>query len=109
MPSLEPTVLRTMLRAVAGRPGDRNGAGQAAALELDGAAQRLPLALHRGAAIAAAGDLASSRERSLGALLDALDVRVVPEDAWRRLDPDARTLHDVDVPADLAPAAVAIS
>ncbi|MEJ7753134.1 MAG: molybdopterin-dependent oxidoreductase, partial [Candidatus Limnocylindrales bacterium] len=109
MPSLEPTVLRTMLRAVAGRPGDRNGAGQAAALELDGAAQRLPLALHRGAAIAAAGDLASSRERSLGALLDALDVRVVPEDAWRRLDPDARTLHDVDVPADLAPAAVAVS
>lgn len=109
MPSLEPTVLRTMLRAVAGRPGDRNGAGQAAALELDGAAQRLPLALHRGAAVAAAGDLASSRERSLAALLDALDVRVVPQDAWRRLDPDARTLHDVDVPADLAPAAVAVS
>ncbi|MDQ3493617.1 MAG: NTP transferase domain-containing protein [Chloroflexota bacterium] len=102
MPGLEPAVLRAMLRAVAGRPGDRNGAGQAASLELDGIGQRLPLALHRGAAAAAAGDLAASGERSLGALLEALDVRLVPETHWRRLDPTARTLHDVDVPADLA-------
>jgi molybdopterin-guanine dinucleotide biosynthesis protein A len=109
MPALEPVVLRTMLREVAGRPGDRNGAGQGAALERDGAAQRLPLALHRGAAIAAAGDLTASGERSLRVLLDALDLRVVPEEAWRRLDPDARTLHDVDVPADMTPASAAVS
>ncbi len=101
MPSLEPTVLRTMLRAVAGRPGDRNGAGQAAALELDGAAQRLPLALHRVAAIAAADDLASSGERSLRALVDALQVVLVREPRWRRMDPHGRTLHDVDVQEDL--------
>ncbi|MBA3307389.1 MAG: FdhF/YdeP family oxidoreductase [Chloroflexi bacterium] len=102
MPGLEPAVLREMLRAVVAGSGDRYGAGQGAALELDGAAQRLPLVLHRGVAIAAAGDLASSGERSLGALLSALDVVIVPEDRWRRLDPGARTLHDIDVPADLA-------
>ncbi len=104
MPLLAPTVVREMLRAVAPRPGERYGSGQGAALELDGAGQRLPLVLHRGAAIAAAGDLAASGERSLGALLDALEVVLVPEVRWRRLDPEARTLHDIDVPKDLAPA-----
>jgi len=101
MPLLEPAVLRELLRAVAGRPGDRNGAGQGASLELNGTAQRLPLALHRVAAIAAADDLASSGERSLRALVDALQVVLVREPRWRRMDPHGRTLHDVDVQEDL--------
>ena len=33
--------------------------------------------------------------------MDRLTVRVLAEDEWRPLDPDARTLRDVDEPADL--------
>jgi len=38
----------------------------------------------------------------LGALIEVLDVAVIPENEWRKLDPEGRTLRDVDVPADLA-------
>ena len=39
--------------------------------------------------------------RALRALLDRLTVAVVPAATWRALDPDGRTLDDVDTPADL--------
>ena len=43
----------------------------------------------------------SSRDdrRALRALLDRLPVAVVPAATWRALDPDARTLDDIDTPA----------
>ena len=70
------------------------------ALALDDEPQRLPLVLDRAAAISAGSDLLAAGERSLGALLGALDVAVIREAQWRELDPGA-TLQDVDRPEDL--------
>ncbi|MEA2623328.1 MAG: hypothetical protein QOH61_2238 [Chloroflexota bacterium] len=110
MPSLDPAVLRLMLRRMGDRSATASGsdrragywAAQGVALESDGRPQRLPLVLERGAAISAASDLLASGERSLGALVAALDIAVIPEAAWRELDPDGATLRDVDRPSDLA-------
>lgn len=103
MPSLDPAVLRLMLRRMLTGPGNRPAywAAQGVALELDGQAQRLPLVLERSAAISAASDLVASGERSLGSLLSALDIALLPEASWRELDPDAATLRDVDRTDDL--------
>ena len=104
MPSIEPAVLRLMLRRMLADPG-RSGpywAAQGVALELNGQAQPLPLVLERSAAISAASDLVAGGERSLRALVAALDIAVIPEAEWRALDPDGATLRDVDLPEDLA-------
>jgi hypothetical protein len=45
--------------------------------------------------------LVGTGERRLGALLDDLDIRVIPQADWRFDDPDGRTLRDVDAPSDL--------
>jgi hypothetical protein len=47
--------------------------------------------------------LAAEGERRLGALAERLTVRVLREEEWRPLDPEARTLRDVDEPGDLPP------
>ena len=39
--------------------------------------------------------------RRLRAVTEALDSRVIKSKAWRALDPDGRTLADIDEPADL--------
>ncbi len=104
MPSLEPAVLRLMLRRMvpaAGTGAAPYFAAQVVALEFQGVVQPLPLVLDRDAAISAASDLLASGERSLRRLVAALDVAVIPEREWRVLDPDAATLRDVDVPSDL--------
>ncbi len=103
MPSIEPAVLRLMLRRMLAGPG-RSGpywAAQGVALERNGQAQPLPLVLERGAATSAASDLVASGDRSLRALIAALDIAVIPEAQWRELDPDAASLRDVDLPGDL--------
>ena len=72
------------------------------ALGFDGRRQQLPLALHRDAALLAATRLVENGERRLGALLEALALIVIPEVEWRRLDPAAATIRDIDTPDDLA-------
>jgi molybdopterin-guanine dinucleotide biosynthesis protein A len=102
MPSLEPAVLRLMLRRMVAPAGSGlYWAAQGVVLEANHEGQRLPLVLDRGAAISAASDLVAAGERSLRALVEALDIAVIPEAEWRELDPDGRTLMDIDQPSDL--------
>jgi molybdopterin-guanine dinucleotide biosynthesis protein A len=95
MPSLDPAVLAVLIRALVASSAD------AALLEHRGRSQQLPFAMRTGAGTDAARRLLAQGERRLGALTDRLTVRVLAEVEWRPLDPDARTLRDVDEPADL--------
>jgi molybdopterin-guanine dinucleotide biosynthesis protein A len=94
MPFLAPAVLRRLLAAITVE-------ATAAILEVDGPRAILPFALAVGPASLAVQRLVSAGERRLGALLDVLDIRVVPAALWRPDDPDGRTLRDVDSPDDL--------
>ena len=95
MPSLDPAVLGLLIRSLVASSAD------AALLEHRGRRQQLPFAMRTGAGTDAARRLLAQGERRLGALTDRLTVRVLAEEEWRPLDPDARTLRDVDEPADL--------
>jgi molybdenum cofactor guanylyltransferase len=95
MPSLEPAVLALLIRALVA------SSAEAAVLEHRGRRQQLPFAMRTGTGTDAARRLLAQGERRLGALMDRLSVRVLSEDEWRPLDPDARTLRDVDEPGDL--------
>jgi molybdopterin-guanine dinucleotide biosynthesis protein A len=112
MPTLEPQVLRAMLRRMLPGSGGSGQAGvrqtgsaywsaQGVALEMQGVTQPLPVVLDRDAAISSATDLIASGERSLRRLMAALDIAVIPEREWRVFDPDGATLRDIDVPSDL--------
>jgi molybdenum cofactor guanylyltransferase len=93
MPTLVPTVLARLIAAL-----DRRDA----AVLADGARARpLPLAIRRQAGSAAADDLLAAGERRLRALLERLDVEVIPYDLWIEDDPAGESLRDVDVPDDL--------
>jgi molybdenum cofactor guanylyltransferase len=107
--------VHTPLALVAG--GDMPELGRAVLLEMVGVADEapvdavalqdgetfrpLPLVLRLRRARPIAAGLVRSGERRLRSLLDALRVAVVDEPTWRALDPDGRTLLDVDTPADL--------
>ena len=95
MPSLEPAVLDFLVRALEASSAD------AALLEYRGRRQQLPFAMRTGAGSDLASRLLAQGERRLGALTERLTVRVLREDEWRPLDPEARTLRDVDEPGDL--------
>ncbi len=95
MPSLVGAVVESMLVEL-----DQADV-EAVVLEHDGRARPLPLALRREPALTAATALLARGERRLRTLLDALTTRVIPEATWRALDPDARTVRDVDTPDDL--------
>jgi len=97
MPTLSPTVLAVLVRAL----GATDGADAAVLVER-GAARPLPLAVRNGAASQAARRLIGEGERSLRRLLDALSARRLDEVEWRGLDPEGATLRDVDRPEDLA-------
>jgi molybdenum cofactor guanylyltransferase len=94
MPTLVPSVLGRLVAAL----GDD---ATAAILGVDGPRPILPLALTTRPARAAIRGLLDRGERRLGAVLDVLEVRLVPESDWRSDDPDGRTLRDVDTPSDL--------
>ena len=96
MPTVVAAVLESMLREL-----DEPGV-DAVALEDEDRARPLPLVLRRAPALAAADRLFRDGERRLRALPEALTLRAIPEAAWRTLDPEGRTLRDVDTPADLA-------
>jgi molybdopterin-guanine dinucleotide biosynthesis protein A len=95
MPSLDPAVLGTLVRTLHASMAD------ACVVEHLGRRQPLPMALRTGSGTALVARLLAERERRLGAVLDRLIVRTLAEGEWRPLDPEARTLRDVDVPGDL--------
>jgi len=70
-------------------------------LEHEGRPRPLPMAVRRDAALVAAGQLLDAGERRLRAIIGSLATEVVDERIWRLLDPDGRTLRDIDTEADL--------
>lgn len=96
MPTLVPAVVE---RLVAGLDADADV--DVVVLEHDGRARPLPMALRREAALERADRLIAAGERRLRALTEGPAVSVIPEPAWRALDPDGLTVRDIDTPADL--------
>ncbi|MGH2406795.1 MAG: molybdenum cofactor guanylyltransferase [Candidatus Limnocylindrales bacterium] len=92
-PDLRPALLRTL----------RGALGTAAAAILaDGLMPRsLPAALRREPALAAARVALGSADRSLLGLIVGLEPVIVPEAAWRAVDPHGDWRRDVDRPEDL--------
>ena len=98
MPTLDPAVLAILARAIAADQASVD----AVALAQRGEPRPLPMAIRTGAATVAARRLLGDGERRLRALLAAVPSRLIEEADWRPLDPEARTLLDVDRPEDLA-------
>ncbi len=95
MPELQAAVLLEMLRIA-------EGASVGAVALADGDRFRpLPCVLRTERARAIAQALLDRGERRLRSLLDALRVAVIDEATWTALDPERRTLLDVDTPGDL--------
>ncbi len=94
MPGLSPAVLLELVLTAG-----EEGAGAAALAQGDDV-RPLPCAVRTSCLVVAQGLLAEG-ERSLRALLRALDLRAVAEARWRTLDPDAGSLFDIDRPEDL--------
>ena len=95
MPDLQPAVLREMLRAT-------RETGVVAVTLSDGGKERpLPCVLRTAQAAEAVDALLQGGRRSLRDLLAAISTVVVDEPTWTALDPERRTLIDVDVPTDL--------
>ena len=95
MPDLQPGVLAEMLR-VAGEP-----AAVAVALADGDDVRPLPCVLRMLEALDATHTLLHMGGRRLRTMLEALHPVVIAEDVWTALDPDRRTLFDVDEPGDL--------
>jgi molybdopterin-guanine dinucleotide biosynthesis protein A len=95
MPHLVPGVLTLLAAAV-----DSDAVIGGAVLDADPPCV-LPLAIRPSIAGPMVHALLREDRRALRALLDRLPVAVVPAAAWRAIDPDARTLIDIDVPGDL--------
>ncbi len=95
MPDLQPAVLLEMLRA-----GLETGV--VAVSLADGGTQRpLPCVLRTAPAAEAVDVLLEAGRRSLRDLLGAVANVVIDEPTWTALDPDRRTLIDVDEPGDI--------
>ena len=89
MPGLVPAVIRQMLRRMLAQPTRSAGAtGRGMPRELpsspSGKVRPLPLVLDRTAALPAAEDLIGEGTARLLALVQALDIAVIPEAEWRR-------------------------
>ena len=95
MPDLQPAVLLEMLRA------SRETGAVAVALSDRGKARPLPCVLKTDPAADAVAILLGSGRRSLRDLLAAVTPVVIDEPTWTALDPERRTLIDVDEPGDL--------
>ena len=70
-------------------------------LEHDGRARPLPMVVRRDPALAAVTRLIAGGERRLRALTIALTTTVIAEATWRAMDPEARSIRDIDTPDDL--------
>ena len=96
MPDLQPAVLLEMLRA-----GMETGV-VAVSLSDGGKERPLPCVLRTVPAVEAVGALLQAGRRSLRDLLAAVAAVVIDEPTWTALDPERRTLLDVDEPGDVA-------
>jgi len=96
MPSLEPAVLRLLLRAAESGPDAWTLEGPDPAI-----VGPLPLAGRTTALTAAARALLARGERSLRGLVLATGAGRVLAAEWRALDPAGLTLRDIDRPEDL--------
>ena len=70
-------------------------------LEHQGRARPLPMVVRREPALAAVVRLREAGERRLRTLTETLPTRIIAESTWRIIDPDGRTLRDIDAPADI--------
>ena len=95
MPSILGPVVDSMVEALASPSVD------VVVLEHDGRPRPLPMILRRDAGLAAAARLYATGERRLRAITEVLATHAIPEPTWRLLDPDGRTVRDIDTPADL--------
>jgi molybdopterin-guanine dinucleotide biosynthesis protein A len=97
MPALDAEVLGLMVRtlAAAGEGTD------AVVLVQRSRIAPLPAVLRTGAASDVVHRLIADGERSLRVLFEHLPTRRIAEGEWRPLDPEARTLRDVDRPSDV--------
>ena len=95
MPGIEPEVVRELLRA-----GEETGA-VVAVLSDGGDARPLPCVVRTEPALAAARRLLAGGRRRLRDLLAEVSTVLVDEPTWTALDPERRTLLDVDEPSDL--------
>jgi molybdopterin-guanine dinucleotide biosynthesis protein A len=96
MPTLQADVLRLLEEAL-----DADAALGAATLEADPPSV-LPMAVRPSVAAPEVAALLAANRRALRGLLAAVPSVVVPAAQWRALDPDGRTLRDIDTPEDLA-------
>lgn len=96
MPSLVPEVLEALLAAL-----DADPALGAATLEAEPNAV-LPMGIRPALVAPAAASLLAEGRRALRGVLGRVRSAEVPASAWRRLDPVAQTLHDVDTRDDLS-------
>ena len=95
MPDLQPAVLGEMVRAA------RETGVVAVSLSDGGAERPLPSVLRTAPAAEAVGVLLEAGRRRLRDLFAAVSTVVVDEPTWTALDPDRRTLVDIDEPDDM--------
>jgi molybdenum cofactor guanylyltransferase len=93
MPTLVPAVLTRLLRQLDDH--------ELAVLADEERPRPLPMAIERAAGLAAVERILARDERRLRALLEDLDVAVIPPATWQADDPAGDTLRDVDLPEDL--------
>ena len=95
MPEMAEPVLREVVRVA------REGEVDAVVLGDGDRLRPLPASLRVARASRVARGLFEAGERRLRTVMHALDAYVVEEQAWTTLDPNRRTLLDVDEPGDL--------
>jgi molybdopterin-guanine dinucleotide biosynthesis protein A len=94
MPTMVQGVLERLL-------AELDGGADTAVLEHEGRSRPLPMALRRETALVRADRLLEAGVRRLRVLAEEPGVHVIPETEWRTVDPEARTLRDIDTPDDL--------
>ncbi|MFI5253851.1 MAG: molybdenum cofactor guanylyltransferase [Candidatus Limnocylindrales bacterium] len=92
-PDLRPALLMLLVSAL--------GTASAAVLADGEEPRSLPTALRRSPALAAARTALGSHDRSLLGVILGLDPVIVPEAAWRPVDPVGAWRRDIDRPEDL--------
>ena len=95
MPELEPGVIELLLAAL-------DDAHVDVAVLAEGDRPRpLPMVVRRDIARATAERLIETGERRLGAVTEELVRTVIAEPVWRMVDPEGRSLRDIDTTGDL--------
>jgi molybdopterin-guanine dinucleotide biosynthesis protein A len=95
IPGLVPGVVELLLGAL------DDPAVEIAVLADDDAPQPFPMAMRRDVARTTTARLVASGERRLFSLIEGLACAVIESSVWRAVDPDGRSIRDIDTPADL--------